>query len=138
MLARTFVRFGNAATKLLLRSPLHRFLSGRFMVISVTGAKSGRRYSTPVNYVQNDGVLIVMSRTYRTWWRNVRGGAPVRVRLRGRERAGAARVVGVGAETAPAVRDYYKGLLGRELSQEQAERQAGDKVIVEVRLDDAA
>jgi deazaflavin-dependent oxidoreductase (nitroreductase family) len=78
----------NPIVILLLRSPLHRLMSGSTMLITFTRRKSGRTYTTPVNYVrEGDTLLIVSSRDY-SWWKNLRGGAPVTVRVRGREMKG--------------------------------------------------
>jgi hypothetical protein len=71
----------------MLRSPFHIFMNG-ILLITVTGRKSGRAISTPVNYAcdrARDGdTLLITSKTDRTWWRNVRGGAKVIVVLNGR------------------------------------------------------
>jgi len=72
----------------LLRSPLHGMLSKSFMLITVTGRKSGRRYTTPVNYVRDGDTLWVTSLHRRTWWRNLKGGAPVSVLVAERELKG--------------------------------------------------
>jgi deazaflavin-dependent oxidoreductase (nitroreductase family) len=76
----------NLFPSLVLRSPLHALMSGRFMIIEFTGRKSGRRYATPVAYVR-EGDRLLLS-TDSPWWRNLAGGAPVRVRLQGRDMAG--------------------------------------------------
>ena len=75
----------NAIMAGLLRSPLHRVLSGSFMLVRVTGRKTGRMITTPVNYVRDGQVLWVMSLQRRKWWRNLAGGAPVKVLVAGRE-----------------------------------------------------
>jgi deazaflavin-dependent oxidoreductase (nitroreductase family) len=69
----------NAFTSWLLRSPLHGLLSKSFMLITVSGRKSGRKYTTPVNYARDGDTLWVTSLRQRTWWRNLKGGAPVSV-----------------------------------------------------------
>jgi len=121
--------------KALLRSPAHGLLSGAFMLITVTGRKTGRRYTTPVNYVRDGDLLTVLSRRKRSWWRNVRGGAPVTLRLRGKDRGAFACVAAEGTRTGPAVRDYFQRLRHREMSDAEAAADAEDTVIVEVRLD---
>jgi deazaflavin-dependent oxidoreductase (nitroreductase family) len=71
----------------LLRSPFHIFMSG-LLLITVTGRKSGRPISTPVNYARDrarDGdTLLITSKVDRTWWKNLRGGARVTVVLNGK------------------------------------------------------
>jgi len=75
----------NPIMKWLIRSPLHGFVSKSMLVIGYTGRKSGKRYETPVNYVRTGDDLLVTSRRNRTWWRNMLGGAPVTVWLRGKQ-----------------------------------------------------
>ena len=73
----------------LLRSPLHGALSGSMMVLTFTGRRSGRRYTTPVNYTRetmDDGSerLWVLSARERQWWRNLRGDQPVALEMKRR------------------------------------------------------
>jgi hypothetical protein len=67
----------------LLRSPLHRLVSKNMMLLTYLGRKSGKRYDVPVSYVQDGDGFSVTSMRERTWWRNLRGGAGVRVQLAG-------------------------------------------------------
>jgi F420H(2)-dependent quinone reductase len=53
------------------------------MLITLTGRTSGKIYTIPVNYVREGDKLIVLSQADRTWWKNLRGGAPVVVRVQG-------------------------------------------------------
>jgi hypothetical protein len=71
-----------------LRSPLHRLLSGGMLLVTVTGRRSGRAYTLPVSYLQDGDLLLVTSMRHRSWWRNLRGGAVVAMWLAGRERRG--------------------------------------------------
>ena len=50
----------NALMKSVLRSPLHGMVSKNFMLITFTGRRSGKVYTTPVNYVR-DGDSILSS-----------------------------------------------------------------------------
>ena len=84
-------RLLNPLFRLLLRSPLHRLLSGQLILLTFTGRRSGRRYTTPVGYAQTGDMLL--TGTEGRWKYNLRGGARVSVRLRGRERGGIAEVV---------------------------------------------
>src|SRR4028118_1236877 len=47
----------------------------------ITGRKTGKQYTIPISYIQ-DGDLLTCY-TASVWWKNVRGGAPVTVVLRG-------------------------------------------------------
>ncbi len=83
---------GNDFVKLMLRSPLHVFM-GNTMIITVTGARTGRKISTPVNYFRSGDTLWVLTARARTWWRNVKHGAEVDLRLGGRDVKGFAEAV---------------------------------------------
>ena len=83
----------NVFMKPLLRSPLHSVASGRTLLITFTGHKTGTTYTTPVDYVQRGDKITIVTRKERTWWKNLHGsGAPVRLRLQGRDVDGIARV----------------------------------------------
>lgn len=83
----------NPLMKALLRSSIHGLVSDALLLITFTGRKSGRTYTTPVGYEELDGTLYVTSQTDRVWWKNLRGGAEVSVRLRGERRVGYAEVI---------------------------------------------
>jgi deazaflavin-dependent oxidoreductase (nitroreductase family) len=74
--------------KAILRSPLHGLMSKKRMLLTFRGRKSGKVYTTPVSYF-HEGESIVCF-TDSSWWKNLRGGAPVRMRLAGRDVAGIA------------------------------------------------
>jgi deazaflavin-dependent oxidoreductase (nitroreductase family) len=116
-----FQRFYNPLVIRLLRSPLHALMSGSVLLLTFEGRRSGRTYTTPVSYIrEGEDVLLVAARDH-TWWKNLRGGAPVRLRIRGRNKEGVAEALeGASAEEAllavlqavPAYRRYWKIELG--------------------------
>ena len=75
---------GNDFVAFMLRTPLHVFL-GKTMLITVTGCKTGKTYSTPVGFYRDGDWLWVMTSRDRTWWRNVKNGAKVSLLLRGKK-----------------------------------------------------
>ena len=68
---------GNYFMSWLLRSPFHGMLSNGMMLITVTGRKTGKKYTTPVGYFRENGNLWVLTSHDRTWWKNLQGGADV-------------------------------------------------------------
>jgi deazaflavin-dependent oxidoreductase (nitroreductase family) len=84
---------GNDFMIWLLSSPFHRLLSRGFLLVTVTGCKSGKTYTTPVNYLQDGKTIWVISTRPRTWWRNLTGGAGLSVRLARQEIAARAEVI---------------------------------------------
>jgi deazaflavin-dependent oxidoreductase (nitroreductase family) len=74
--------------KFILRSPAHGMVSKTVLLITFTGRKSGKTYTTPVDYSQDGDQVYIF--THANWWKNLRGGAPVTLRLRGRDLQGVA------------------------------------------------
>jgi deazaflavin-dependent oxidoreductase (nitroreductase family) len=81
----------NRGMKLVLRSPIHAMVSKTVLLISFTGRKSGKTYTTPVSYSQYDDLVCVF--THADWWKNLRNGTPVTLRIRGQEFQGLAEPV---------------------------------------------
>ena len=78
-------RLYDARIRAVLASPWHRRHSSDTLVLEVVGRRSGRRFRLPVSYAEDHGELLVFvdEAPTKQWWRNLRGGAPVRVLLRG-------------------------------------------------------
>jgi len=74
------VRLFNPFMRLVLGSRAHSMMSGRLMLLSFTGGKTGRRYTTPVSYVREGTDLLVPGGG--AWWKNLTGGIAM-VRLQG-------------------------------------------------------
>jgi len=81
----------NRAMKFVLRSPVHGIVSKTVLLITFTGRKSGKTYTTPVSYSQDGDQVYIF--THADWWKNLRGGTPVTLRIRGREFQGLAEPV---------------------------------------------
>jgi hypothetical protein len=52
----------------LLRSPLHGFMDRSTLLLTYTGRKSGKAYTTPVNYLRDGDTLLVVSSCKHIWW----------------------------------------------------------------------
>jgi deazaflavin-dependent oxidoreductase (nitroreductase family) len=63
-----------------------------FALMTVTGAKTGRRYTTPVQYLWHDGEFVVLSQRMRKWWRNIETRRDVEMRIGGVTMHGHARI----------------------------------------------
>jgi deazaflavin-dependent oxidoreductase (nitroreductase family) len=140
----------NPIIQWLLRSPLHFLVSQNMMLISYTGRKSRKRYTTPVNYLRMSDeygeYLATTSQKDRLWWRNLRGGAQVRLRLQGKERTANAEVIEDEQDVAqnmlaffqqaPHMARYFKLALdanGKPLPEDVAQS-TRDRVFVKTRL----
>jgi deazaflavin-dependent oxidoreductase (nitroreductase family) len=141
-----FLRSGNIMFSWLLRSSLHGLLSKNFVLVSVTGRKSGKVYTTPVNYRRAGEALQVISTRERTWWRNLRGeGAAATLHLQGKDVQTWGQVLEDEQEVAQMLVDYlmqvpqvarYFGVKpgpDGKLSEDEIRQAAKDKVIVEFR-----
>lgn len=139
-------RLGNPILSALLRSPLHALAGSGTALISVSGRRSGRTYATPVNVLADGNRLTIVSLRERTWWRNLRQGAEVGLRLGGQDFRGRAAVVedetSVAAALAEVVRRLpaYARFLGvrrrpdGQWEEEGLRRAAQGRVVVKVDL----
>jgi deazaflavin-dependent oxidoreductase (nitroreductase family) len=62
----------NSLVASVLRSPLHRLLSGSTALIRYTGRRSGREIVTPVQFAQADDVIVIAvgHPEKKAWWHN--------------------------------------------------------------------
>ncbi|MCI2237676.1 nitroreductase family deazaflavin-dependent oxidoreductase [Paenibacillus sp. TRM 82003] len=104
-------RLLNAAPSLLLASPAHRVVRRRCTLLEFTGRRTGRHHRTPVAYVRHGSRVLVS--TDSPWWRNLREQPAVRVRLRGDDRTGSARLVEDAGEAADALATLVRAVPGR-------------------------
>lgn len=77
--------FLNPCIRFVLRSPLHPVLSRSLMLITFTGRKSKKVFTTPVRYVCVDDAIRCLTSQDTLWWRNLRGGAAVTLRVKGKD-----------------------------------------------------
>ncbi len=74
----------NASVTTMLKTPGLRSVLGKlFIILTVTGAKTGTSYTMPVQYVRDGNRLIVLSQRTRRWWRNIAAEPEVEIILKG-------------------------------------------------------
>jgi deazaflavin-dependent oxidoreductase (nitroreductase family) len=135
----------NSAMKFVLRSPVHGMVSKTVLLITFTGRTSGKTYTTPVSYSQNGDQVAIF--THANWWKNLRSGTPVTLRLRGQEFQGLAEPVaedkqaiaaGLAAHlrVVPSDAKYYGVTFDdhRNLRSEEVEKAVQTVVMIRVRL----
>lgn len=85
----------NPLVRLILRSPFHGLMSGTLLVITCCGRKTGREYNLPVQYAQTGNTIYIVPGMpeKKTWWRNLKEAATVRLTVRGQAMAGKAAVL---------------------------------------------
>ncbi|MBA2754153.1 MAG: nitroreductase family deazaflavin-dependent oxidoreductase [Chloroflexia bacterium] len=99
-------RMANPFVRALLRSPLHGLLSHGVMLITVTGRRTGRPYTLPVQYIRRGDTIDIVSTGDRRWWRNVESGGQVMLRIGNETLIGAGSVLrGAAAAEAAALLD---------------------------------
>ncbi len=78
-------RIVNPVVRPVLRSPLHGLFSRGLMLLTFRGRRSGRSFTIPVQYArEGDTVIVYPGRAAeKTWWRNLREAAPVRLHILG-------------------------------------------------------
>ena len=73
-------RYSNPVVRSLLAGKAHSLMSRRLILVTFTGRRTGRSYTTPVSYVREGTKLLVPGGG--GWWKNL-GSGPVTVRLQG-------------------------------------------------------
>ena len=99
---------GNFFMKMLINSPLHPLLGPDFAVITVTGRRTGKPITTPINVVSLDGTLTVISTRNRSWWRNLRGGRTANLQHAGKRFPVRGEIVENPADVAAGMTTYFK------------------------------
>jgi deazaflavin-dependent oxidoreductase (nitroreductase family) len=89
----TFMKIGNFFIRMVLSSPLHGMMSKNTLLVHFTGWKSGKQYTTPVNYTQEGAALRITSQRDRVWWRNLKHNPDITLTLRGKRAHGTAAVL---------------------------------------------
>lgn len=81
----------NSLVTTILRSSWHGMRSNRLLLLTFTGRKSGKEFTTPIRYEQEGETLLL--RVRYPWWKNLVEEATVRVLLRGEWHTGTAEVL---------------------------------------------
>jgi deazaflavin-dependent oxidoreductase (nitroreductase family) len=95
---------GNPIISSRLRSARPGKLAESVLLLTFTGRKSGKEFTTPVGYTRHGNMLTVF--TGRPWWKNLQEKPNVRVRVQGRDLDGVAEVVTDNAEVAQAAQAF--------------------------------
>lgn len=111
------VRLQNPFMTWLLQSPFHGVVSKRYMLITFTGRKSGKQYTTPVQYKQIDDKIIFVTSRHYVWWKNLHGGAKVQLLVQGKGITGKAETTANPADVRHAVTLLYPSLNREQVEQ---------------------
>ena len=136
---------GNDFMARVLRSPFHGMLSNGMMLITITGRKTGKKYTTPVGYYREGNSLWVITSRDRTWWKNLCGGADVGLLLKRKQVSGFAELELDESAVQARLSDYVKHIpqaakpMGIRVQNGQANaedvaRVAQDRLFVKVKL----
>jgi hypothetical protein len=97
----------NPIIKFLLLSPFHGFISKSILMLTYKGCRTAQEYSTPLSYVRDNDVYLLLALSRRMWWRNFRSSAPVTIRVKGRDLPGIAQVISQPPEAVQAALNTY-------------------------------
>ena len=104
----------NPTMRFFLRSPFHALWSRSLMLITFTGRNSGRSFTTPVRYIRIGTTVRCFTSAENQWWRNLRGGADVVLRLEGVDRPYRAVAIVDDPDTIRAALRDYLGLFPQD------------------------
>ena len=143
-----FHRVTNPFVRLILQSPMHPLASGKLILVTYVGRRSGLKHTLPVMYANWEQELIVMVGYHgrKKWWLNLRNEpAPVEIRYRGNPlKASAVAVEGDAEVIAPRLAEYCRkfqssarkrGMVpGSPIDLEALKAKCKDEVMVIIRL----
>jgi len=133
---------GNFFIKTLVNSPMHPLLGESFAVITLTGRRTGKTITTPINTVPVEDALTVVSLRDRTWWRNLRGGRIAQLRHVGKRFSVRGEIVESVTEVQSTLTKYFAQYPGYakyfsvhtdssgKLDPEELKRAAGERVVI--------
>ena len=84
------------------------------MLITFTGRRSGRQFTTPVRYIRDGETVRCFTSAENQWWRNLRGGADVVLRIEGRDAPYHANAVDNDPDEVKKWLQYYLGLFPQD------------------------
>lgn len=116
------------------------------MLVTFSGRKSQRRYTTPVRYIRVGEAVRCFTSSENQWWRNLKGGADVVLRIEGEDKRYYARAI---YDEPDKVREALMGYLShfpqdaayhdigltknKQLDPQDLERASRNAVVVEAR-----
>ncbi len=84
-------KFMNQVMSFLLHSPLQGALGSQLVLLTFTGRKSGKTYTTPLGYTKRGDIVVLF--TDHAWYKNLLEHPSVTLRLQGKELKGNAEVI---------------------------------------------
>lgn len=86
-------RAANKVVRPLLASRFHKPLSGRLMLLTYKGHRTGRQFTVPIGYFDWDSGTVLAMSSQLGWIPSMREGPAVRLRIRGQDHAAVPTVV---------------------------------------------
>ena len=111
--------------RMILKSPFHMFIGNKTALIEFTSRQSGRVACQPIRYLRKDNVIQALCEKGKDWWKNIKGGAPVKLVLDGKKYQGWAEVI---EETDQIIKEwqmFVRSLAGRSLTGKESENWKG-------------
>jgi deazaflavin-dependent oxidoreductase (nitroreductase family) len=102
------LRLANPLVRVVLESRAHRLLSGRLVLLSYRGRRSGREFRIPLRYAETAAgavVAVAVRPERKQWWRTFAAGERATLTRRG-QRMGARGAVVEGDDRAAALHAY--------------------------------
>jgi deazaflavin-dependent oxidoreductase (nitroreductase family) len=141
-----WIRIINPLVAGLLRSGMHAWVSRDILLLTFTGRKSGKSYTTPLSYIRKGGTVYCF--THSPWWRNFREPSRVELLMQGAWLPGTALATAADPEAieeplrqfvirVPRDARFYDLKLDREGRPDPRDlkRAAADAVMIRVELD---
>jgi hypothetical protein len=137
MAAPAQTRISNAVVSAVLGSPFHALLDRKMALLTITGRRSERRFTFPVEYCRDGRVIHVLSHVDHRWWRNLKGGGHLSIRIGGVDYGAFGDVIEMkDVDRIQFVRGFWRDAYGRRLDADHAAELAHSAVIVRILISD--
>lgn len=107
-------------TKIILQSPFYMFMGKKTALIEFTSRQSGRFACQPIHYLQRDKIIQALCEKGKDWWKNIKGGAPVKLVLNGKKYQGWAEVIEEKDKIVKEWEIFVRSLTGRSFMEKES------------------
>ena len=76
-------RLLNPIVKFILDSPFHFIISKNLLALTFYGKKTGKKYKTPLSYLQKDNNIFCLTDQPNIWWKNLILQSEAEISLKG-------------------------------------------------------
>ncbi|NMC47003.1 MAG: hypothetical protein GYA52_09250 [Chloroflexi bacterium] len=83
--SKIFGNLVNSFVNTILNSPLHSLMSEHSLAVHYMSRESGKKTSFPAYFYQHENAFYILVEKKEEWWRSLKGGATIKVTIKGND-----------------------------------------------------